>query len=115
MEAAAAIAEAAGDAGGAASLYRRIYLEAPRSPEAGPALERLSTLVPAASRFRTEDLLFSGGGKRAPASGDEHGRHRGDQSCFLTDVGVVLAPSRLIPGVAQKPKEARHAHLRTDV
>ena len=56
MEAAAALFAGAGDPAAAAAMERRLWLEEPRSPQAGPAFERLSERLPLASRFRAADV-----------------------------------------------------------
>src|SRR5262249_9641260 len=56
LEAAAGIAEESGARDDALEMYRRIYLEQPRSREAAGALEHLDSLAPASSRFSARDL-----------------------------------------------------------
>ncbi len=107
LDAAARIAEEAGDRDGAADLYRRIWLEEPRSREAGPAFDHLSALLPAGRRFRAADLPAAA--KRAAAliaAADGKGA-LSTWDAVLASVPSAPADSRYRLAIAEAAVEAR--------
>ena len=109
LDAAAALFADTGDPAGAIAMDRRLWLEEPRSPQAGPAFDRLSELLPAASRLRAEDapavaararkLLDAGDGKGAYASWER----------LRQSVPSVAADPRWRMEIAEAAVEARQA------
>jgi soluble lytic murein transglycosylase len=92
-------------------MDRRLWLEEPRSPLAGPAFDRLSGLVPLASRLRAQDapavaararkLLDAGDGKGAYASWER----------LRESVPSVAADPRWRMEIAEAAVESRQAVL----
>lgn len=109
LEAAAALLEQAGDRDAAAAMDRRLWLEQPRSPQAGPAFDHLSELLPPASRLRPADvpavaarartLLAASDGKGAYASWER----------LRESVPAVTADPRWRLEIAEAAVEARQA------
>ena len=105
-EVAARIAEEGGDGDGALELWKRIWLEDPRGPEASRAAARLAA-SPAARRFSANDLLAASARSRALIDAGEGRAALAGWDLVLESVppASLDAPRRL--DVAEAAIEAR--------
>jgi soluble lytic murein transglycosylase len=107
MDAAASLFAGSGDPAAAAAMDRRLWLEEPRSPLVGPAFERLSELLPLASRLRAADApAVAARARELLDAGDGKGAYAGWER-LRQSVPSVAADPRWRMEIAEAAVEAR--------